>query len=260
MKKAFGWGAAIICALVTASCGYIAPIVGSGKVVTTSYGLKDFHAIDASTMMNVTVVIGPEYAVSVATDDNILPHMTVKVQDGSLRLGEIDVWQVLPTKMTATVTMPALDAAMISGASTLSVSSFSSSRFSADVSGASTLYIKNASVSDFTGVVSGASKIAFDALACGSLNLDVSGASTVVAATDSAGGTALVANVSGASHAYLYKMPYDTAKLIVSGASGVEASVSASLSGEASGASTVTYRGTAASSLLCTGASSCSHI
>jgi len=259
MKKAFGSGAAVICALVMVSCGYIAPIVGSGKVVTNSYALTDFTAIDASSAMDVTVTIGGDYSVSVSCDDNIMQHMTVKVVNGSLHLGDLDVWQVWPSKMTATVTMPAFDAAVVSGASRLSVSGFSVSAFSANVSGASTLNISDSSATDFSAIVSGDSKIALKALACDSMNIDVSGASTVTAESDSIGGSSLVANVSGASHAYLYKLPFNAAKLIVSGASGAEVTVSDSLSGEASGASSVRYGGSAASTVLCTGLSSCAR-
>jgi len=259
MKKAFGRGAAVICALFMASCGYIAPIIGSGRVVTNSYGFTDFTAIEASSAMDVNVTVGSDYSVSVSCDDNIMPHMTVKVVNGALHLGDLDIWQVWPTKMTATVTMPAFNAALISGKSSLTVTNFSSTNFSADVSGASTLRIGDSNVSGFSAVVSGNSTLDIGTLACDSMNIDVSGASTVTVSSDSVSGSALVADVSGESHAFLYKLPFRAAKLLVSGASGVEVTASDSVSGEASGASSVRYQGTAVSSVLCSGASSCIH-
>jgi hypothetical protein len=238
MKKAFVWGTAVICVLCLASCGYIAPLQGSGKIVTNTYSASGFTGIEASNVMNVTVTTGSDYSVTVSCDDNIMEHLTVSTKNGTLRLGECDIPSVNPTKMTATVSMPvAVDVINASGASKVSVG--------------------NVQAGAFSSIVSGASRVTVETLRADSFDLDISGASSFSVASSSLGGQSLSAAISGDSHAYLFNLPVNTAVLNVSGASDAEANVSLSISGTSSGASSIRYRGSAASSVVCSGASSC---
>jgi hypothetical protein len=237
MKKAFVWGTAVICVLCLASCGYIAPLQGSGKIVTNTYSVSGFSGIEASNVMDVTVTTGTDYSVSVSCDGNIMEHMTVSVKNGTLHLGDLDVWSVNPTKMTATVSMPAVSAVNASGASKVSVG--------------------NVQAGAFSSTVSGASRVTVEILDADSIDLEISGASTFTVASSSLGGQSLNANISGDSHAGLFNLPVGSAVLNVSGASDAEANASLSISGTSSGASSIRYRGSAASSVVCSGASSC---
>jgi hypothetical protein len=237
MKKAFVWGTAVICVLCLASCGYIAPLQGSGKIVTNRYSVSGFSGIEASNVMNVTITTGPDYSVSVSCDDNIMEHLTVSTKDGTLRLGECDIPSINPTKMTAMVSMPALSAVNASGASKVSVG--------------------NVQASAFSSIVSGASRVTVETLRADSIDLEVSGASSFSVASSSLGGQNLSADISGDSRASLFNLPVNSAVLNVSGASDAEANVSLSISGTSSGASSIRYRGSAASSVFCSGASSC---
>lgn len=110
--------------------------------------------------------------------------------------------------------------------------------------------------------VSGASDVAVaDAIRQQSLKLEVSGASTLKAATelkslsmDLSGASRVVlsgkveslsAECSGASDLQAYKLEASTANLDVSGASSLDLSVSKEIAAEASGASKISYKGSA---------------
>jgi hypothetical protein len=259
MKRTLALVFSAACVLSLASCGYLLPVMGSGTVATNEFQVTGFTSIDASNAMDVTVSIGNEYSCSVSCDDNLMGHLKVSVKGGALILGEMDLWSIAPTRMSAAVTMPAISSVVASGASKVTLADPDGAAAVTDInaSGASKVTLGNMAVPRLSAFASGASEIAVGGLAAGSLSLTISGASNFSVSAAGAGGDSLNADVSGASRVGLFGYPAATAVMNVSGASRADINVSGSLSGTASGASEIRYRGGAASSVFVSGASSC---
>jgi hypothetical protein len=259
MKRTLALMISAACLLGLASCGYLLPVMGSGTVVTNQFQVAGFTSIDASNAMDVSIAIGPEYSCSVSCDDNLMGHLRVSVTEGALCLGEMDLWSIVPTKMSAVVTMPAITSVVASGASKITLADPDGTAAITDISafGASKVTLGNMAVPRLAVNASGASEIAVGSLAAGSLSLTVSGASNFSVTAAGAGGASLNADISGASRVGVFGFPAATAVMNVSGASRADINVSGSLSGTASGASEIRYRGGAASSVNVSGASSC---
>ncbi len=115
---------------------------GSGKYVTRDFDVTGFDAVDVSDAFDVTLTPGDAFKVSVTTDDNLMDYVTVQTRDHSLSIGFDH--NRLPshssTKQEVTVTLPALKAVTLNGASSATMAGFPAGEsFKADVNGAGKL-------------------------------------------------------------------------------------------------------------------------
>jgi phage shock protein PspC (stress-responsive transcriptional regulator) len=194
-----------------------------GNVETRTLQFSDFNKIDASSAYRVNVVPGKNYAVEVVGHARDLDESNFSVDNSTLTLkhdGKIICFFCWNDEVTVNITMPSLDSIKASGAVEYTVGTFSSDHLDMDLSGAS-----KASIQKYTAT---------------SINATLSGASS---ATITGTTKTLKLNLSGASRFSGFDMASDDVVVEVSGASHVEVTAVKTLNADASGASTVSYKG-----------------
>jgi hypothetical protein len=255
-------------------------VVGSGTPATQRFDFTDFTGIDFGNTFQATITKADHFEVSVTADDNVLPHVRVD-KDGSrlrVRLEGRRTYRLRPNTLKLSVSLPVLEAMLISGASRATIAGFASDRpFHVRIGGASRLEgsIQSGNA-DFE--ISGASTVKLGGSARDA-RVQLSGSSTMEATDFAVRGERLTINADGASTARLHgkakaavlqgsgasrlqlsDLALDAADVELSGASDAKIQVKELLSYELSSASRLEYYGepTIKKSVK-TGASSVSH-
>jgi hypothetical protein len=189
-------------------------LIGSGNLETEEYTFANFTRVEISSAFEFQIRQSSSYSINVTADDNVIDHVQIS-RDGQtlkIRVGGVPSFRRVTLK--ASVTMPQLDGLTVSGASSGTVSDFSSTEavsiavsgasrvtgditagdIGFDVSGASTIELEG-SADNMVAVVSGASRSSLDDFTVNNANVNISGASTGTIDLDGR----LDANVSGAS-------------------------------------------------------------
>jgi hypothetical protein len=197
-------------------------IIGSGKVETRTMKVADFTSVEVHSAFQVDVERGDTFRTTVTADDNLFDYITIKVEDGTLKVGTKPGknFRLKRNDLKASITMPRLEAISLGGASSGQFGGFKPSpELAVECDGAST--------------VSG--QVDTDRL-----KAKVGGASTVKLK-----GTArnAVLSASGASQLDLNGLTLGVASVKLSGASQATVDVKEALDYSLSGASTLTYRG-----------------
>jgi hypothetical protein len=198
------------------------------------YSILDFNRLEMGDALNVTVEQGSIFSVKARGDRRNLDDLEVKKLGNTLRMRFVnDNHKDRQYTTYVTITMPAIEGALFSGAVTSKITGFTSGgKFDMTLSGASK------------------SQVSINADA---LDLDLSGASEMnVSGTSSS----LEATVSGASELRGYDLETETATVVASGASRIRILVTKQLVASASGASDIRYRGTPTLNTTTSGASS----
>lgn len=217
--------AAILSILITGCAGIpdllsMERVTGSGNVSEQEYDLSGFTAVSIGSAFAGEVEYGEEYRVVVRVDDNVLPDVQVTVTDNTLQVGLAPRLRVNTSELHVTITMPAIEAITLHGASRIALDGFPHApTFVADVAGASEL----------TGTIE-----------ADDLKIRQNGASRVTLA---GAGETLSVNLSGASVANLIDLTVATADVTLAGASKAEITASDTIDLVAGGASTLTYGG-----------------
>jgi hypothetical protein len=194
-------------------------IKGSGNVIEETRQLKSFHAIDVGGAFEVELIKSNEEKIVVETDDNIMPFIETYVISGELRIQSTKELNS-PTELKLSIYFRSIDELDLSGAASLySSDMIEASNFELDCSGASELTLK-IDVDNLEGDFSGASKIELEGNAK-TAELDLSGASVLRA----------------------YGLEIESLELGASGAAQVKVLVLDQLSVDASGASSIRYKG-----------------
>lgn len=94
-------------------------VEGSGVPATESRDVAPFAAVDLAGSNNVTIHVGGEQAVVVSADDNLVRHVTTRVEGGKLVIGTTSGSFTTKTPMNVDVTVPALHAVTLSGSGTV---------------------------------------------------------------------------------------------------------------------------------------------
>lgn len=205
---------------------------GSGKPVTQTFEVKDLRGLKAGGSFEITIT--PDSApLTVTCDDNLLPHLVQKTEDGILSLGfDRGVSSRLPLK--ATIGVKQLESLDLSGACRLKAESVNSSSLTADLSGAAQAEVAG-KVQKVSMSLAGSSWLVLDG-SPEEVSMDVSGASKVEIKGEG-GIQKLAGDVSGASHATVAARIVE-ADVELSGASSAEIDA-VRLKGSASGASEI---------------------
>ncbi len=238
----------IVAALLVSACATIPrpgdilreiSIAGSGNVVTREEAITGFDKVDVSHAFTVDISQGDTFRVVVRVDDNLVQYLEVVKVGSTLKVGLKPNLTVLVQRgtMEAEVTMPELAGLDMSGASSVTLSGFQSTKaFQAEVSGASSLQ-GDIGAGDSWFDVSGGSRATLSGSAQG-VRIEVSGGSRIdlgdfsvvdadvnasggSSATVNASGT-LDADASGASQVYYLGSP-TLGRVETSGASSVRA-------------------------------------
>jgi len=210
-----------------------------------------FTKIRVSSAISLYLSQGKQEAVAVsAGDDKYTVRIKTEVRDGVLKIfvenGAWNNWNWGNRSLKAYVTITDIEGLDISGASTVKVADgLNVNNFDLQLSGASTLKIEGGINSSNGGSmnmeISGASNMT-TALKAGDIKFNLTGASQA-----NVEGTATGLNVeaSGASDFKGFGLAIENARVDASGASTVNITVTKKLDAQASGASSVGYKGDA---------------
>lgn len=202
---------------------------------TRTFNVSNFNQLDLGSAFVIHVTRGSGYKVTASGRESDLEDLEAKVVNNRLQIRYKDKlgWNRNRQRVTVTVTMPDLKAVSFSGASRSDVTGFRNLKeLAVDISGASS------------------STIEVDAER---VTMDLSGASSV---TLTGQAKRLEGEVSGATTLKAYDLKVASAKVDLSGASSARMNVTDRLEAEASGASNLTYRGSASIRSNTSGASS----
>lgn len=194
-------------------------IKGSGNVIKETRDLKSFNAIDVGGAFEIELIKSNDEKIIIETDDNIMPYIKTEVKGGEL---EIDNTKDInnPSELRLIIYYKSLEEIEISGAASLYSSDvLEATNFEMECSGASEVTLK-LKVDSMEGDFSGASKLEFEGTVK-SAEFDLSGATVLRA----------------------YGLEINDLELDASGAAVVKVLVIERLGIEASGASSVRYKG-----------------
>jgi hypothetical protein len=205
------------------SCNSGSRIKGSGQTVARQYELTGFSRIEAGAAFQLNVRQGEHYSIALTVDDNLVEHLDVSASGDILHIGLKPNLSVQNATLRADVTLPALAALNLSGATQTTIAGFSSDQpLQFELSGASHL-LGTITNGDGRISLSGASRV------------DLEGSART-----------LKVKASGASHADLDRYTSLGTSVEASGASHVTVNASGRLEVKASGASAVRYVGSPA--------------
>jgi len=211
--------------------GCQAPL-GSGTVISQDREVTSFRRLAIGSGISARGAIGTR-AVKITSDDNVVPLVQTFVTGETLHV------QLKP--------------GVISPLASTLVADISNDLFEAlDASGGADVTLDATTVDDFPVTASGGSSVHVSRLAAQTLTVEATGGSSVTL-TGSARSAHLGA--SGGSDLHLRDVPLTSASLDASGGSTIFARVSATLTGAASGGSTVTVVGAPANQVQVTGGS-----
>ncbi len=200
-------------------------IHGDGNVKKENRSVSSFTGVDVSGGLDIYVKQDSATSVTIETDANLQQYIITRVEDGVLHIYQENNTSIEGTKGI-----------------TIHVSSPSFNRFEA--SGACDIRSENKiqHTNEIKLHATGASNIELD-LNAPKVSADISGASGIKLS-----GTTkdLMINASGASNAKCYELMTENADVDLSGASSANVFASVKINGEASGASDVRYKGSAA--------------
>jgi hypothetical protein len=223
MKRVLVFVALIVLSLQMVSCDY-ETIRASNRISTIGYGFSDYSRLKVSHAFNVYVTFSDvEERIEVEANENIHDRIIVQKEGNTLRVRLKN-----HTNLRGNVTLNVF-------ITTREISNF-------DISGASNITLENPLVTrDVDLELSGASSFSGE-MDLTDLDIDASGASNI----DLFGNTeSLRARLSGSSDLKDYDLTVEELDIDLSGASDAYLTVTESIDIQASGASTLRYRGDA---------------
>jgi hypothetical protein len=189
--------------------------------------LSGFDRIDARGIWEVSLTQGPDWNVSLQYSDAIADELRVRVEGDRLVLGYdehegFSWWRGFGfgghDRVVATITMPALEAIDLSGASEVNFSGFSGQTLDINASGAAEINGSDGSYEELALIVSGAGDVNLRDLVVDDARLVLSGATD---ATLNMNGGALSGTISGAG-SVRYRGTVSEQNVVISGFSSVE--------------------------------------
>lgn len=208
----------IATAVIFCSCD---SITGSGNIITQTRHLNQFDGVKASGSIDIEVSNAPKQSVMVEADDNILPYIITKVDNGMLDVHFKHNMSYRNVNVKVYVSAPSLSRLSVSG---------SGSIISRDV-------------------ITGNDRIEFRV--SGSGNIDASVDAPIVTADISGSGTLKLrgrtkdfeCSVSGSGNAECEDLLSESSEVRVSGSGNARVFASVSLNARASGSGDIVYRG-----------------
>jgi hypothetical protein len=198
--------------------------IRAGAMTTTTKTLPSFNAIDVSSAFHVNLSKGKQQAVSIEAPENFISYYQIEVRNNVLYIElnkNANNLSLNGDMGTISITCENLKSIQLSGASELRGSgSFTAEKFTLDLSGASEL-VMDLETKELHCDISGASKATLNGTVNGSMKLDVSGAACFKG----------------------YDLETTNAVCDMSGAGKAELKVNSKLQVDASGASSLSYKG-----------------
>jgi hypothetical protein len=155
----------------------------SGERASRTYDLTGFDGVAASGQWDLTIERGEAWRVAVEVPTEVVEDLRVEVDGDELSLGFERVWWFGDDNgrnlLRATVTLPALESVVLSGASQLSFSGFAGERLAVTSSGASRIEGLASRFDALELTMSGAGSADLDDVSATNAEVAVSGAANV---------------------------------------------------------------------------------
>jgi hypothetical protein len=197
---------------------------GSGKVITETRSVSNFHGVTLSGFGELNVTQDGTEALTIQAEDNLMPLITTQVQDGLLVIGMepgINVTSVLPTQpVKYDLHVKNLDSIQLSGAGNIVVPSLQADSLNLLASGAGNISLNQFENKQLNATLSGAG------------NLSVAGQ-----------GDAQAVTVTGLGSYDGGNFKTNTAVVTISGAGSATVWATQSLTGNIGGAGSISYYG-----------------
>jgi hypothetical protein len=192
---------AIATAMLAAGCS--AGLLGSGRIVSQTRPVAGASAVSLAGVGDLTIVQGEPESLVIEAEDNILPHIRTKVDDGLLEISEEG--SVSPTKpIYFKLTISHLSKIISSGAGSVQSDKFSSpGLLDLRVEGAGKVKLSQLECETLKVVLSGAGDVKLQGRTR-TQDVDLTGAANYVADDLRTQSTKLV--ISGAGHAKVWAM------------------------------------------------------
>ncbi len=133
---------------------------GSGKAATEQRSVSGIHAVRLAGVGALRIEVGKQESLRIDADDNILPHITTRVEGGELTIGierGISVHPSVPSRYALAVRQ--LDQVELSGSGTISAAALTAGTMKAEVSGSGDITFDELTGKQFSGQISGSGKI-----------------------------------------------------------------------------------------------------
>lgn len=197
--------------------------LGSGETEKV-YEIRDFSEIEASGSLEVKVIQGSEFSVKITGKTETLEKINVEKNGNVLQIERGIQWKLFGSNngngtVRVSITMPELERMQLSGATEGVFSGFTNDNMALEVFGASELR---------------------GSLKTNELSIDLSGASSMKL---NGNANSMTVDVSGASELDAFELVSEKAEVDASGASEANINVNNELNAEASGASSISYKG-----------------
>jgi hypothetical protein len=213
-------------------------------MATRDFDFKGFTQVKVGWAFDVDIVQGKAYKISVYAES--FQNIRVETEGDMLRIGFkgiplMDWIATFGEKPSARITMPDLNAIIVSGVSEAKTVNFQSVHdFQARLTGACRLEVRNMAAANMRISVVGASKLTGDIKVSGGTQFDLTGASSV----ELAGSTGdLNLNAAGACHSELERFAVQSADIKLQGASTAAVNISGKMNASLSGASNLRWVG-----------------
>jgi hypothetical protein len=219
----------IIIAMLLSSCGLlnaagVKVITPSNVVISENRDVSGFTAIEFSTFGKINIMQGDKESLNISGPDNLVPEITTSVNNGTL---------IIKTKENISVTS-------FNSANVLTFTIVVKELTSLSVSGAGDVQIETLSTPSLTFNLSGAGRVQQNQLTTDNLSIMLSG----VGGIDITGeATQATIDISGAGSVNAPDLNIQTAKITISGLGGMTIWVTNQLTGDISGAGSVSYYG-----------------
>jgi hypothetical protein len=135
-------------------------VEGSGTIVSEVREISDFDRINLTGEGTVTVTVGQETSLTIATDDNLLAHIDTTVTGGTLEISTERGIDIDPTDAVVyEVTTPNIVGLTLAGAGRISVGECRADSFTIKLSGAGEIEVGDLTTDALDAVISGAGSI-----------------------------------------------------------------------------------------------------
>jgi len=196
-------------------------VKGNGKVINETRNVGNFDQLGVSGSFDVFLVKGNEGKIDIKIEENLLPYLVTKVENGKLKIRWKKGTSIRTTKSTqVTVYFKDINGIGVSGSSdVVAKDKIRSNEFTASVSGSGDIEFE-IETDHLTASVSGSG------------DLDISGSAKNITAA-----------VAGSGDIDAYGLKADTADLKISGSGGMTITVENELKVKVSGSGDIKYKG-----------------
>jgi hypothetical protein len=181
--------ALVVAALAAPACNAIVPTVaGSGHVIAEQRDVGDFSKVRVSTAINATIIVGPDAALQVTADDNLMGSINTDVTAGRLVVSSRPGTQP-STQISVAITVPNLEELEVDSAASAIATGVNNPTFQAEADSAGSLTARgNSDNVDVTAMSAGTADLGGIPAQTASVNVG-SGARATVNVQQSVGGS-----------------------------------------------------------------------